>query len=138
MMPADSPYVVVDTNVFVYIIVGSPIATQLEKYLVGKVGLVSFQTVASLRWIALRRKWGLKKITDLESRLKSMAVVPSTDEITSAWAQLMNDQMLSGSRIEIEDAWIAATALVFGCPVLTNDRKDFERIVGLTLLPPAN
>lgn len=136
MTSAASPYVVIDTNFFVYAIVGAPIAATFEPYFTGKIGLISFQTVASLRFMALRRKWGSAKVADLESRLRAVVVVPPTDAITARWAQLMYDQVQAGSRLELEDAWIAATAFVYDCPVVTNDRKDFERIAGLNLLPP--
>jgi tRNA(fMet)-specific endonuclease VapC len=136
MAEASARFVVVDTNVFVYLIVSAPQAAIFEPYLVNKVGLVSFQTVGELRHIALRRNWGDKKKQELEDRLRRMVVIGATNEITSRWAQLMFDQMRVGSEIQTADAWIAATALVYECPVLTNDRKDFERIAGLDLLPP--
>ena len=79
---------------------------------------------------------GLRKSDELEQRLRQLVVVPATDEITRTWAQLMYEQVVDGSRIEPPDAWVAATDIVYRCPVLTNDRKDFERIRGLTLLPP--
>ena len=63
-------------------------------------------------------------------------IIQPTLELVEEWAQLMYRQMQRGSRIESADAWVAASALLHGCPVLTNDRKDFERIEGLQLLPP--
>lgn len=135
-MANDSQYVVLDTNIFVYLITGNARGQAFEPYLVGKIGLVSFQTVGELRYIARRRGWGDKKIEELNERLRQLVVVGATDEITDRWAELMYDQMVVGSEIQSSDGWIAATAFVFGCPVLTNDRKDFERIKGLRLLPP--
>ena len=135
-MTAAPEYVVVDANVIVYLITRSPVSAAFEPYLIGKIGLISFQTVAELRLIGRRRRWGLRKSEELEQRLRQLVVVPATDEITRTWAQLMYEQMVDGSRIEPPDAWVAATDIVYRCPVLTNDRKDFERIRGLTLLPP--
>ena len=128
-------YVVIDTNVIIYLITESPEASTFAPYLVNSVGLVSFQTVGELRHIALRRNWGAARHKDLNDRLKICVVVSATDQITEEWAQLMTAQMKKGSSILPADAWIAATALVYKCPVLTNDRKDFERIEGLELLP---
>lgn len=136
-MTADAAYVVIDTNVVIYFITRSPLAERFEPYLIGKTGVVSFQTVGELRLIAKRRGWGERKVAELEERLRRLVVVPSTDQITERWAELMYKQTVAGSRILPADAWIAATALVYGCPLLTNDRKDFERITGLELLPPA-
>ncbi len=135
-MVTASQYVVVDTNIIVYLITGSPAAATFGPYLIGKIGLVSFQTVGELRLIGRRRGWGAKKMHELDERLQQMVVIDATDQITDRWAQLMHDQTTAGSEIQPSDAWIAATAFVYRCPVLTNDRKDFERIANLPLLPP--
>jgi len=99
--------------------------------------MVSFQTVAELKFIALRRGWGAQKLDQLKQILRAMVAVPATEQITDQWAAVMASQAGAGSRIDIADAWIAATALTYACPLVTNDRGDFERISGLTLLPPA-
>jgi len=130
-------YVVVDTNVIIYLITGSAQADRFAPYLTGQTVLVSFQTVAELKLIALRRGWGQQKLDQLDQVLRAMVVVPATEQITDRWARLMASQTTAGSRVDIADAWIAATALTFDCPVVTNDRGDFERISGLVLLPPA-
>jgi predicted nucleic acid-binding protein len=137
-MTTESQYVVVDTNVIVYLITGSTRAAEFEPFLVGKIGLVSFQTVGELRLIARRRGWGERKLADLNDRLKQMVVVGATDQITDKWAELMHAQTVAGSEVLPSDAWVAATALVYRCPVVTNDRKDFERIRNLPLLPPVD
>ena len=111
-MITSSEYVVVDANVIVYLITRSPVAATFEPYLIGKIGLISFQTVAELRLIARRRRWGERKSEELEQRLRQLVVVPATDEVTRTWAELMYAQMVDGSRIEPPDAWVAATAIV--------------------------
>jgi predicted nucleic acid-binding protein len=113
-MTREHTYVVVDTNIVVYMLTGHHVATSFEPYLLGKIGLVLFQTVGQLRFIGLRRKWGASKMRELDVRLRTMVVVPATEQITERWARLMFDQVSAGSRVEIEDAWIAATALVYG------------------------
>ncbi|HEY7270013.1 MAG TPA: PIN domain-containing protein [Dehalococcoidia bacterium] len=122
-------------KVILYAILELPIAARFEPFLLGKLAVVSFQTVAELRLLALRRGWGDRRTTEIDLRLERATVAPATDQIVRRWAALMYEQMRVGSRVEVGDAWVAATALVYGCPVLTNDRKDFERIAGLRLLP---
>jgi predicted nucleic acid-binding protein len=39
--------------------------------------------------------------------------------------------------IEPGDAWIAATALQFGVPLVTHNRKDYAAVKGLTLISEA-
>jgi predicted nucleic acid-binding protein len=40
------------------------------------------------------------------------------------------------TQLDIPDALIAATALEHGLPVMTRNRRHFERVAGLTLLDP--
>jgi predicted nucleic acid-binding protein len=36
--------------------------------------------------------------------------------------------------IETADAWIAATALLYDCPLLTNNRSDYLGVPGLKII----
>jgi predicted nucleic acid-binding protein len=58
--------------------------------------------------------------------------IPITEAVMSAWARLVADARAAGlSRlIRLTDALIAATALVHGLPVVTQD-DDFERIAAV-------
>lgn len=134
-MTAESSYVVIDTNVVIYLLIGSPLSKRFEPYLLRKTPVLSFQSVRELRLIAHRRGWGERRLQDLEGFFLRAVIANANDLITRRWARLMYDQTIAGSRIEPSDAWIAATALVYDCPLLTNDRKDFDRIAGLTVQP---
>jgi predicted nucleic acid-binding protein len=39
-----------------------------------------------------------------------------------------------GRRIDCADAWIAATALIAGAPLITHNRNDYLGVPGLTLI----
>jgi tRNA(fMet)-specific endonuclease VapC len=39
-----------------------------------------------------------------------------------------------GHLIGTNDLWIAATAIVHGMPLVTNNREEFERVPGLVVL----
>lgn len=58
--------------------------------------------------------------------------IPITEAVMSAWARLVADARAAGlSRlIRLTDALIAATAVVHGLPVVTQD-DDFERIAAV-------
>ena len=58
--------------------------------------------------------------------------IPITEAVISAWARLVADARAAGvSRlIRLTDALIAATAVVHGLPVVTQD-DDFERIAAV-------
>jgi predicted nucleic acid-binding protein len=131
----ETPDIIIDTNVLIYYITAIPSAEPLRTYVEGHGGGVSFQTLGELRFVSKRRNWGPRLLGAMDTALARMIVVPPIDEIIDRWAQLMHDQMQIGSRLEVGDAWIAATALHLECPLLTSDRKDFARVEGLALLP---
>lgn len=43
----------------------------------------------------------------------------------------------AGRRIECADAWVAATALLYGVPLVTHNRNDYLGVAGLTLISHA-
>ena len=73
----------------------------------------------------------------LESQLPHFDVLAVTDETAIAYAALRVALQRSGRPIPANDAWIAACALSFGCPLLTNNPADFADIPGLTVITHA-
>ncbi|MPZ98767.1 MAG: PIN domain-containing protein [Dehalococcoidia bacterium] len=137
MIAPDPRLLVVDANPIIYQLNQHTLASRFTPFLLDATLLISFQTVAELRLMALRRNWGNQRRREMEGMLERMYVVSPTEEVLNAWVDLCHRQERAGSRIGVADAWVAATALVYGCPVLTNDRGDFARIEGLEVLPPA-
>ena len=43
------------------------------------------------------------------------------DEVTTAWARLRLALKAAGQRMEVNDSWIAATAMAHNMPVVTQD-----------------
>ena len=68
--------------------------------------------------------------------LSDVTVAPYVPPMAIAWAKIMADSRLAGVPTSPQDAWIAATALVHGLPLITNNRRDFEHIQGLVLPRP--
>jgi predicted nucleic acid-binding protein len=58
------------------------------------------------------------------------AIVPSSHDLVPKWAEAMVARK-SGRRIETADAWIAATALLYDAPLLTNNKSDYFGVPGL-------
>jgi predicted nucleic acid-binding protein len=46
------------------------------------------------------------------------------------WAKLRASSRVRGRAVNIQDAWIAASALDLKAPLATNSRNDFEHIKG--------
>jgi predicted nucleic acid-binding protein len=53
------------------------------------------------------------------------------DEVAKIWARLRVELAEAGRRINVNDLWIAATAVRHGVPVVTQD-DDFAALEGLT------
>ena len=116
---------VLDTNVVSLILRNAPQATPYLQYLEGVERILSFQTIAEMRFGSRTGKWGYFRKQNLESFLRAQTVVTYTDELAHNWALVMHEARRAGRRLEAGDAWIAATALLLNIPLLTHDR-DFD------------
>ncbi len=88
---------------------------------------------------------GVLAATDTDTRatrlatlnlLADMHVLPIDDRAALAWARLRVHLADAGRRVNVNDLWIAATAVSHGLPVVTQD-TDFDPladIVGLTIV----
>ncbi|MEX1114013.1 MAG: type II toxin-antitoxin system VapC family toxin [Akkermansiaceae bacterium] len=62
------------------------------------------------------------------------AVLPWTIEISWQYGELYRLLAGSGTLIGTNDLWIAATALVHGMAVVTNNQREFDRVPGLGVM----
>lgn len=124
----------VDTNVVSYLFREDPLGEPYRVELEGRVSLVSFQTVAELLVWPLRNRWGQRRRARLETFLGGFAQVPQTPRITHRWAEVTVGAERAGGPIGAADAWIAASALELGVPLLTSDANDFAGAGGLQVV----
>lgn len=59
--------------------------------------------------------------------------LPVEERTADAWSELRVLLQRDGRRLDINDSWIAATAIANGLPVLTRD-SDFEGVPGLAVI----
>jgi len=106
-----------------------------QPHVAGKIHAVSFQTVAELWKWALKSNWGEKEKERLDLFVKNFLVIPYDYELAKVWARVCSDCERQGRRLEAGDAWIAATAVHRGIPLLSDD-KDFAdlNLVGLSVV----
>ena len=124
--------VVVDTNVVSYLMKGDTRGEPYRKHAEGKTLAVSFMTVAELYEWSFRRNWGERKLRELEERLRNYIVIPHSAEMCRCWGRIRTAR--KQRPISVGDAWIAATAVTYGCPLVTHNPKDFEDIPGLSVI----
>jgi tRNA(fMet)-specific endonuclease VapC len=129
--------VVVDTDVFsADLLPGSRLAVRYAPIIAGRPVMVSFQTVAELRFGALRRSWGEARMLKLAALIQRAHVVHTGPDLVEACAQLRVDCEAVGhalaQREHNADRWIAATAIRHGIPLVSND-GIFREVPGLAL-----
>jgi predicted nucleic acid-binding protein len=82
---------------------------------------------------------GVLAATDTDTRARRLAtldtlsdveVMPIHEDAARAWALLRVHLAAGGRRVNVNDLWIAATALSRGLPVVTQD-GDFDAVDGM-------
>ena len=127
--------ILLDTDAFSYLMRrGDPRADLLRPHVAGKTAAVSFITVGELYFGAEKSKWGAARLADLAARLKAVVVVPFDLDLCRVYART-RAALPPGRTVAPNDLWIAACAIRHGIPLLTNNRRHFEPIPGLQLLP---
>jgi tRNA(fMet)-specific endonuclease VapC len=116
---------------------GDTRAEAYRQHLQSKTLAVSFMTVAELYQWAYVRNWGEQRLARLEERLRSYVIVPYDHKLCKQWARICTDRQRLGKPISVQDAWIAATALRHGCPLVTHNGGDFADIAGLMVVSEA-
>jgi predicted nucleic acid-binding protein len=93
-------------------------------------------TVAELRYGALVAGWGTSRRERLEQSIAATTVVPVSDALLTAMAELRHACRQAGHAlhepVHANDLWIAATAIHIGAPLLTADTV-FDGVSGLNL-----
>ncbi len=126
--------VVVDTDVVSYLLKADTRAERYRPLLERRTPLLSFMTVAELYHRAYSRNWGDSRISRMESVLRNYVVVPYNYRLCQIWASVTTQRKQAGLPISCSDAWIASTALLYHCPLISNNSGDFLGIEGLVVL----
>jgi tRNA(fMet)-specific endonuclease VapC len=132
-----TPLMLIDTNVVSYIYRNDTRANFYTPHLNGKTLYLSFMTLAELlRW-PLQRNWSVGNAQKLEDWIDCRFVIlPFDRELARTWARLVGITC-QARPVSLPDSWIAATALHYGLPLVTHNRRHFEGIPGLILIPEA-
>jgi predicted nucleic acid-binding protein len=118
--------VVIDKDVLsADLVPGSRLAERYAPLITGRPAFISFQTVAELRYGAIRRGWGHARMLKLESKVQRVEIVHSGPKLVAIYAQLRANCEAAGHPLaqkgHIADRWIAATAIRLGIPLVSND-----------------
>lgn len=125
--------IVVDTNVIVSVFSEDPAelatAESYRPHLEGRTVAISFQTEAELMTQQAAQGWDDDKMIDILARFE---IVPWSEDLLAHYVSVRSEAIRRsrrfGSRqkrmiVGAADGWIAATALLLRCPLVTNDRQ---------------
>lgn len=73
------------------------------------------------------------KLKDIRMLTEEIPVLPFDESVSRKAAEIYHELRLENKMIEFRDIFIAATCLVFDLPLITLNKKHFERIKGLKL-----
>ncbi|HVF04776.1 MAG TPA: type II toxin-antitoxin system VapC family toxin [Frankiaceae bacterium] len=114
---------ILDTSVFIADEAGRP----LTERLLPDESAVSVVTLAELQAGVLAAGDSGSRAARLATLgvVADMALLPIDERVALAWARLRVQLAESGRRVNVNDSWIAATALAYDLPVVTQD-ADFD------------
>ena len=95
-------------------------------------------TLAELERWSLERGWGPARKAELAQHLTKYTVLPVSRELCAKWAEVSWAARQKGRPIQTADAWIAASALHYQVPLITNNANDYTMIDALHLLTSAD
>lgn len=123
---------VLDTNIVSYIMKGDARMDVYRQHLKGKTLAVSFMTVGELYEGAFRGGWYERRLGELKELLKNYLVIPFSPIMCETWGQIRAERR--NRPIAVDDAWIAATAIAYSCPLVTHNPTDFAGISRLQVV----
>jgi tRNA(fMet)-specific endonuclease VapC len=125
---------VVDTDVVSMLFKGDTRALAFRSHITNRLLGISFMTLAELERWPLERGWGQKRKLELAQHLTRYTVLPVSRELCAQWAEVSFAAKRKGRPIQTADAWIAASAVHYQVPLITNNRDDYSAVDGLVLL----
>jgi predicted nucleic acid-binding protein len=121
-----------DTSVFI----AQEVRRPLDVAALPEESAVSVVTVAELRLGVLQAEDDLTRSTRLSTLAAAQRLepFPVDQQVAAAWALLRRQLRAAGRRMEVNDSWIAATAIAYGMAVVTQDQGFHDGIAGLTVI----
>ncbi len=126
--------IVVDTNVLSFEVKRDTRVELYQRHLDGQRLTISFVTLAELYSWAELYGWGERLRTRLETILSDYLVLWPDTHACRLWAEITAVCAHQGRQISSSDAWIAASALRYGLPLVTHNRRHFEAVPNLQLI----
>ena len=122
---------ILDTSIFVAVKQGRPLGRPLPDSV-----SVSVVTLAELELgvlVARDSDTRAQRLATLTRVREETAGLPADERVASAYARLAANELAAGRKPRVHDTWIAATALVHGAEVWTQD-DDFSSFAAVDVV----
>ncbi len=121
-----------DTNMCIYVIKNRP-ESVLDKFNEHHGGMCVSSVVASELYYGAAKSGFKKHFEQVESFLSRLKIMPFEDIDSSVAGQIRGTLAVKGTPIGPYDVLIAGHAKARGLILVTNNKKEFERVEGLRL-----
>lgn len=125
---------ILDTNICVFVIRQKSLAVvqRFRQFMAGELG-ISTVTLAELRFGADKSQAPAKNHAALNAFIAPLEIVEFDPSAAAHYGKIRADLEQRGLPIGSLDTLIAAHAHGLGIPLVTNNTREFSRVVGLTL-----
>ena len=123
---------ILDTSVFIASEQGRPLAAEV----LPEEAAVSVITLAELELgvhMAQSERIRALRLATLRGLQATYAALPIDEAVAGAFAQLVATTRQAGRRLKVQDAWIAATAMVHSAAIYSQD-ADFDALPGIDVV----
>jgi tRNA(fMet)-specific endonuclease VapC len=129
--------ILLDTDVVSFIMKGDDRGEAYFEQVKGRALCISFMSAAELFAWAELRHWGERRRAELDWLLSNRyAVLGFELGLAREWARIQAEGAAAGRPITVQDGWVAATARYHDLVLAAHNRKHFEGVPGIHLLPP--
>jgi predicted nucleic acid-binding protein len=97
--------------------------------------VISFMTRAELLLWPAANNWGSARRAALEEHMALYLTLFPDERTCAIWAAILDQCRRAGQPIQTADAWIAASARQWACPLVTTDFRDYAAIEDLDVVP---
>lgn len=123
-----------DTNICIYIIKNNPISVRQKFEQISASNLVlSMVTLAELRYGAEKSQAKEKAIKAIDQLSRHIQIAELDEVVAEHYADIRAQLERQGKPIGNNDLWLAAHARAKNWVLVSNNTREFERVVGLKL-----
>jgi tRNA(fMet)-specific endonuclease VapC len=128
----------IDTDVFSYLFRKTKEEPDFAPLVQQRKAYISFVTIGEFYFGVYKAGWGARKIDNLKRELYRYVILYPDYTACLLYGDIKAECTAKGCPASDPDYWIAACALSFDIPLLTNNWKHFNNIPGIKIISPGH